>query len=171
MEHFDLYDKHMKKLGKTMPRGGTNNNGEYHLVVHIWIKNSQNQYLIQQRNKLSDIIPYQWAIHGGAVLTGETSIEGAIRETEEEIGITLQEEDLIHLKRYFIEDPHSNYITDLYIVKKDILLNECKIDTVEVRNVAYKTMEEIHFMIKENTFWDYEHMLTRKGYYTLLEKS
>lgn len=171
MEQFDLYDSSMNKLPHKMNRGEANNPGEFHLVVHIWIRNKKGQYLIQQRNKKEDQIPYQWAVTGGAVLAGETSIEGAIRETQEEIGVSLLPHQFQLIKRDFMTHSQANYITDLYLVTEELLLNDCKIDTVEVKDLAYKSMHEIKQMIEEGTFWDYERLLERKGYFDLLEKS
>mgnify|MGYP000044196871 FL=1 len=171
MEWFDLYDKDGNKLPKKMPRGGSNHPGEYHLVVHVWIRDSLGRYLIQQRNKRSDLVPHQWGITGGAVTSGETSLAGALRETYEEIGLTLDQAKLRRVHRYVIDHPKSNYITDLYLYEEDVLLNDLKLDTVEVRNVDYKTMDEIRAMITEGTFWDYERLLERQGYLALLEKS
>lgn len=171
MEVFDLYDEKMNKLDKKMVRGGSNKPGEYHLVIHIWIRNSKGEYLIQQRNKKEDLIPYQWAVTGGAVLQGEQSIDGAIRETKEEIGIDLFPDDFKRLIRYVIDHDQANYITDLYLVEKDIPLEQCVLDPNEVRAVDYKTMQEIREMITKNTFWNYEHLMERKGYLALLEKS
>ncbi len=174
MEIFDLYDCTGKKIGKTMNRGDKNNPGEYHLVVHIWFKNSSNEFLIQQRNKLDDKIPYQWAATGGAAIKGDTSIEAAHRETLEEIGLDLPFNKFELLKRYYIKvggKNTTNYITDLYIVKEDILLKDLKLDTLEVRDATYKSMKEINEMIQQNLFWDYERNLERKGYFSLLEKS
>ena len=171
MEYFDLYDDQMNKLDKTMVRGGENQPGEYHLVVHIWIRNKNGEYLIQQRNKKEDLIPYQWGVTSGAVLVGETSFEGAKRELQEEIGVTVDPSKVILLKRYFIDHPKSNYITDLYLIEEDILLDDLKLDKVEVRDVAYKTMADIKKMIENNEFWDYERMLERSGYFTILEES
>lgn len=94
MEQFDLYDKDLNKLNKTMIRGGTNQSGEYHLVSHIWFRNSKNQYLIQQRNKPDDLVPFRWGATSGAIITGETVIQGTLREIKEELGIRLQEQDL-----------------------------------------------------------------------------
>lgn len=171
METFDLYDKDMNLLPRKMIRGGTNNPGEYHLVVHIWIRNSKGQYLIQQRNKEEDLVPYMWAVTSGAVLSGETALNAAIRETKEEIGLTVEPHQLKLLQQGIIEDPKANYITNLYLLQQDVLLKDCKIDTVEVRAIDYKTMPEIKQMIIENLFWDYERLLKRNGYYSLLEKS
>ncbi len=170
MEIFDLYDKEFNKLDKQMVRGTTNEDGEYHLVVHVWIRNQLNQYLIQQRNKATDRIPYQWACTAGAVQTTETSLDAAIRETREEIGITLKKDQFQLVKRYFVDDSLANYIVDCYIVLEDILLKDVKIDTVEVRDVAYKTMPQIKQMITDNQFWDAERHKGRQGYLDLLEK-
>ena len=171
MEIFDLYDKDFNLLEKKMVRGTTNNKGEYHLVTHIWFKNSEGKYLVQQRNKTTDRVPYQWAATGGAAISGDNSIKTAIKETYEELGIKLKEKQFTLLNRYFCDGETTNFISDLYIVKEDILLKDLKIDTVEVRDVAYKTMPEIKEMIKNNQFWNYERILSRKGYFDLLEKS
>lgn len=171
MEVFDLYDKDFNILDKKMNRGETNEPGEYHLVVHIWFKNSEGNYLIQQRNKATDRVPYQWAATGGAAVSGDNSIETAVKETYEEIGIKLEPSKFQLVKRYFCDDKQSNFITDLYIVKEDILLKDLKIDTVEVRNVAYKSMSEIKEMIQENRFWNYPSRKGREDYFDLLEKS
>jgi isopentenyldiphosphate isomerase len=171
VEIFDLYDENFNLLDKKMERGGTNNDGEYHLVAHIWIKNSKGEYLVQQRNKLSDKIPYQWAATGGAATTGDSSLEAAQRETYEELGINIPLEKFQLLNRYYVKDEIANFITDQYLIKEDILLSDIKIDTVEVKDVAYKTMKEIKQMIQNNQFWKYEDREERIGYLDILEKS
>lgn len=171
MELFDLYDKDLNLLNKTMVRGGSNDPGEYHLVVHIWIKNSEGKYLIQQRNKDTDLIPNQWACTGGAVSQGENSMNGAIRETEEEIGIRFKKEDMQLVGRYFSEHPQSNYITDLYLIEKDVLIKDCVLDINEVKQVEYFTLKEYKELVKNKMAWDYERLVSRHGYYKALEKS
>jgi len=171
MELFDLYDKEGNLLNKTMERGSANQKGEYHLVVHIWIKNSEGKYLMQQRNKESDLIPYQWASTGGAVTAGEDSITGAIRETTEEIGITFDKDDFIFLQRFYSDTPLTNYMTDLYIIKKDVLIKDLKLDINEVKQVQYFTLNEYKELVKNNMAWEYEERISRHGYYEALEKS
>ena len=171
MEIFDLYDKEFNLLDKKMVRGGTNESGEYHLVVHVWIKNSEGKYLIQQRNKDSDLIPNQWACTGGAVTTGEDSITGAMRETYEEIGIQFKEEEFIKVGRFFRDLNSANYIIDLYVIKKDVLIKDCALDINEVKQVAYYTLDEYKELVKNNMAWEYERLVSRHGYYEALEKS
>lgn len=171
MEIFDLYDINGVLLDKKMMRGESNQKGEFHLVVHIWIKNSNGQYLIQQRNKLTDRIPFQWAATGGAVSSGEDSITGAIRETYEELGRLFKKEQFELLNRFYSEDPLANYITDLYIIKEDVLIKDLSIDKVEVKDLKYFTMEEYKTLIKNDNAWNYERLVSRTGYYEALEKS
>lgn len=171
MELFDLYDEHGNKIDKMMERGKTNLPGEYHLVTHIWIRNSQGLYLIQQRNKQDDPIPFQWAATGGAVLAGENSIQATVRETWEELGIRIPVAEFRLLKRYRIEDDWANYITDLYLVEKDIPLDALELDIREVKAVAYKTMAEIKEMIRDERFWNYAGNMGRHDYFDILERA
>lgn len=171
MEIFDVYNDKGERIGKTIPRGSRLGKGEFHLVVHIWIKNTEGKYLVQKRNKKTDKVPGQYAATGGAVTRGEDSITGAIRETEEELGIKIQKDKFTLLKRYFVPDENAGFITDLYIVHENILLSELKLDYNEVKSCEYFTMDEIKQLIKENMFWNYERQAVRKGYFELLEKS
>ena len=61
MEFWDAYDESRKPLGYTVQRDKFYSyNSEYHIVVHIWIKNSKGDFLIQKRsaNKKSGL---KWA--------------------------------------------------------------------------------------------------------------
>ena len=48
MEQWDIYDKCFVKTGRTHERGKTLEEGDYHLVVHIYPINSKGQILIQK---------------------------------------------------------------------------------------------------------------------------
>lgn len=88
-EIWDLYTKYREKTGKEHIRGEQIPQGYYHLVVHVWIRNRQGQYLISQRAANRPTYPLMWECVGGSVLKGESSAEGAVREVKEEVGITL----------------------------------------------------------------------------------
>ena len=171
MEYFDLYDKFGQMLNKKVLRGTRLEDGEFHLVVNIWIRNKNGEYLIQQRNKLTDRTPFMWATTAGSAVSGDTSIETAVKETHEEIGALLKKENLKLLKRYFVEDNFASYILDVYLIEADILLKDLKIDIEEVKDVKYSTMKDIHKQIALKSFVDYEYYVKEKGYFDLIEKS
>ena len=89
MEIWDLYDENRNKTGKDWIRGNPIPDGFFHLVVHVWIKNNDGKFLISQRSETRKKQPLLWECVGGSVLKGETSLEGAIREVKEEVGIDL----------------------------------------------------------------------------------
>ena len=171
MEIFDLYDDDFNMLEKKMYRGNSNEPGEYHLVVHIWIKNKKGEFLIQQRNKTTDRIPYQWACTAGAATTGDTSLDAAVRETHEELGILIDRNKFKSLRKFFVPDQQSNYVVDVFMVEEDILLKDVIIDKVEVRDATYKTLNQIKEMVDRNEFWDFANNICREEYIALLEKS
>lgn len=89
MELWDLYTKYREKTGKVHRRGEPIPEDSYHLVVHVWIRNKKGEYLLSQRAANRPTFPLMWECVGGSVLKGENSVEGAIREVKEEVGITL----------------------------------------------------------------------------------
>ena len=89
METWDLYTRERVLTGKTHIRGEEIPEACYHLVVHVWIRNANGEYLISQRAANRASLPLMWECVGGSVLAGESSLEGALREVKEEVGISL----------------------------------------------------------------------------------
>lgn len=105
-EFFDVYDKNGNHLG-VKPRSfcHSENPGVYHKPAWVWIVNDQNQVLVQKRASTKAWYPN--VLDGSAtghVDAGETSKQGAIRETREELGIELSEEDLDFMGEILAED-------------------------------------------------------------------
>ena len=89
MEIWDLYNERRELTGRELVRGEEIPPGYYHLVVHVWIRNSKGEYLISQRSADRPTYPLKWECVGGSVLKGENSLDGALRETREEVGLSL----------------------------------------------------------------------------------
>lgn len=98
MEIWDLYNQDREIVGLDHVRGSEIPQGYYHLVVHVWVKNSKGEYLISQRSADRPKFPLKWECVGGSAIKGENSISAAIREAKEEVGIALSPEGgkLIH---------------------------------------------------------------------------
>ena len=86
MERWDLYTQDRKLTGQTMVRGEAIPAGLYHLVVGIWTINSQGRVLLTLRHPNKEVYPNTWENSGGAAKAGESSLEAAQRELEEETG-------------------------------------------------------------------------------------
>ena len=91
-------------IGKAYKRGEPREKGTYAIVVNVWIMNSMNEILLAQRHQDKKIYGGLWECSAsGAVLAGEDSLKGAIRETKEKIGIDLFPSEAIHLENSFNE--------------------------------------------------------------------
>ena len=88
-ELWDLYDADRRITGETHIRGQKIPDGRYHLAVHVWIYNSNGEFLISQRAASRPVYPLFWETTGGSVTNGENSLTGAVREAIEEVGVTL----------------------------------------------------------------------------------
>lgn len=150
MELWDAYDENRKPLGYTVKREKFDLlNNEYHIVVHIWIKNSKGEYLIQKRssNKKEGL---KWAWTGGSVLMGENSIDGAVREVKKELGLTVDKEKLTLFTSYKRE-LYKDFV-DVYIYKNDIDVSKLTLQKDEVCDVKWATKDEISKMILSGEF-------------------
>lgn len=100
MEQWDIYNKDGVVLHKTMKRGEPIADGEYHLVVAIWVIDADGKLLVTLRDAAKPSYPNLWENTGGAVLSGETSLEGAMRELKEETGLIASSRQFERLFRF-----------------------------------------------------------------------
>ena len=151
MEEWDIYNENKEKTGKTVCRGDRLSDNEYHLVVNAWVINSKNEFLISQRAPTKSF-PYKWECTGGSVLKGETSIEGAIRELKEELGLLVEPEGA-----FLIGSKNRHYdgcpdILDVWVFKSDISVEKLVLQEEEVCNAKWMSVQEIKELIKDEKF-------------------
>ncbi len=146
MELWDLYNKDRVKVGTDHVRGTEIPDGCYHLVVHVWIKNSKGLYLISKRAPDRPTFPNMWECVGGSVIKGENSSEGALREVKEEVGVDLNgcEGQVVFTKtRGIIDGKKFGDIMDVWLFSYDGEVSLSKATTREVSEVKWLTREEI----------------------------
>lgn len=155
MEKWDLYTKYREKTGKEHIRGEELPEGFYHLVVHVWIRNSKGEYLISQRSASRPTFPLMWECVGGSVIKGESSIEGAVREVKEEVGLDLEQEAgrLLFTKIRGKYDKFGgkkfNDIADVWLFDYDGELQLEAATTDEVADCKWMTVSEIKKLYEE----------------------
>lgn len=149
-EIWDLYDKNKQKTGAVIERKLVHEipEGLYHLAVDIWVRTSDGRYLITQRSVNKPTYPLFWECTGGSVLSGEDSVDGAVRELAEETGVRAEKTDL-KLVNTIVYD---NYIMDVYLYEHDMDLSEVVLQEEEVCGAKLATEDEILTMIEKGKF-------------------
>lgn len=160
MEIWDVYDIERIKTGKTVERGGNFDEGEYHLVVHVCIFNSEGKMLVQQRQPSKSSWPNLWDLTvGGSAIAGETSRAAAEREVSEEIGYEIN----LASSRPALTINYKAGFDDVYLMDADLDIDELTLQDEEVKQVKWATKEEIFAMIDQRIFIPYH-----KSYLQLL---
>lgn len=93
IEIWDAYDEKENKLGYDLFRNEQVPNDVYHIVVEVYVFSSDGKVLITQRAANKNY-PLKWENTGGSILKGETPMQGAIRELNEETGLIVTETQL-----------------------------------------------------------------------------
>lgn len=121
-----------------------------HRFVHLFIETPEGKLVVQQRSKNKTRGPLKFdAAVGGHVSSGETYEDALIRETSEEIGLTITKNELVYLGRTKDTKDISrteNQIGKLFYVIHDgpFKVNE------EVEQLLFFTLDELQELIKNS---------------------
>ncbi len=153
MELWDLYNDRRELTGRDHIRGEVIPQGFYHLVVHIWIRNRNGQYLISQRSAERPTCPLMWECVGGSVHKGEDSLTGALRETKEEVGLTLSPEDgelVYSVVGRVVNGVRFTDILDVWLFAYDGPVSLEQATTKEVAQAVWMTRDEIQALFDKS---------------------
>lgn len=147
MEILDLYDDNFKYLNETIIRGTKPDSGKNIMLSIVFIKNSDNKYLIQKTSKEKGNM---YASTGGHVKHNENAEDTIIRELEEELSIKI---NINELKKIIIfKYPNRSCIFNVYLLEKDIDINKIKLQYEEVDKIEWMTISEIENKIDSASF-------------------
>ena len=118
-ELWDIYDAEGRKTGRVQRRGDPFAEGDKHLCVHIWIKNSRGEYLLTKRAPEKSMAGL-WECTGGSALLGEDSLTAALREVREETGLLLDPE----AGELLFQFSGDHYLCDTWLFKREVDLDE-----------------------------------------------
>ncbi|MEA5017095.1 MAG: NUDIX domain-containing protein [Erysipelotrichaceae bacterium] len=133
-----VYDENGQSKGyaKTVD---TIKDDELILAVHIYLYDKDKNFLLQQRAFDKKELPGLWCITGGKVQSDEHSSDAVVRETKEELGLTLDKNDLNYLGRCL----NNGYIVDIYTAYSALAFTECKINKAEVNDIKTLNLNEL----------------------------
>lgn len=113
MELVDVYNNRHENLNYQKERGELSED-EYRLSFFIWVINDNEQILLQQRLTTAKKIPNMWGTIAVGVKQCETSLEGALRELKEELGIIATKEEL----EFIGSNKRINDFVEVWLCKK-----------------------------------------------------
>ncbi len=112
-ERIEIWDASGVPTGRTALKSEAHRRGWYHPTVHVWFYTPSGKVLLQKRADSKETFPGLWDVSvAGHIQEGETPLQAAIREIEEEIGLRGTAGDLYFLGRFRSEHRHPGGLLD-----------------------------------------------------------
>jgi len=155
-EIFDVYTRDGEFLGtKTKSFCHSENPGVYHKPVWIWIINDNKEVLVQKRASCKKNHPNKWDMpSAGHVDAGETIIEGAIRETFEELGVKTREDDFEFICEFIADKSYE--IAQVYLLHLNLKVEEFKLQPEEAAEVKWLSFDEFKKLFYSDEFVSFD---------------
>lgn len=138
-EILEIVDIHGNTIG-VAPRSEIHGNPSLlHKVVHVLVFNDRGELLLQKRSMNKDVAPGKWDTSvGGHVPNGEDLVTAAIRETEEELGITPD-----NLKFLYSYIHTNNYESEMVFTHSCIYNGPFTFNTQEIDEIKFWDINDI----------------------------
>lgn len=155
LELFDILNEDGSKTGIVKERGVAHREGALHGTVHIWIvrKNEKSGYdiLLQKRSNNKDSHPGCYDISSaGHISAGDEIMESALRELWEELGLSVQPEQLELFgttyvkfeKTFYGKRFRDNEISSDFVYRQPVDIDKLNLQESEVSEVRWMDYEE-----------------------------
>jgi len=154
METLDVVDNSGNPTGQTVERDKAHENGIMHRTSHVWLlrkKHGKVQILLQKRSETKESFPGCYDISSaGHIPAGMDFVESAIRELQEELGISASDDELVFCgDRTAIWDEcfsgkpfHDRQYSRVFILWRDIDEEDFKLQKEEVDSVLWMDLDE-----------------------------
>ncbi len=169
-EYFDIVNEKGEPTGEVIERKLAHAKGIRHRTAHVWIfrkKEERIEVLLQKRSDNKDSHPGCYDISSaGHIPAGIDFIPSALRELEEELGVTAQEEELHYCgqlvftsDREFHGQPfHDNQVSNIYILWLDREAEEFTIQKEELSEVIWLEFDSCMEKVRNNSIPHCIHM-------------
>jgi len=141
----------------------------YHQTIHVWFYTNDQKILLQKRASVKKVFPNHWDVSvAGHIGAGEKIESAAIREVQEEIGLSISENDLTKIGLRKDEIVHPNGILDnefkhIYLCKlnksiSELTLQKDEVDDLQLFDITILKDTEKHgsFMVPNmNHYYDF----------------
>lgn len=139
----DIYDSERNLTGRLHLRGTSWKNGEYGLVVCVWVYDGRGKLLLTRRAPEKSFAG-TWENSGGAARAGEDSLTAIVRELYEETGIRADKSEFELLES--ARDHNTFY--DFYCLRHPAPLDRIVLQPGETDGVMWASFSKVHWMIR-----------------------
>ena len=154
-EKIDVLNELGEFTGEVATRDECHKKGLWHRAVYAFIIDDKGNILLQKRSNNKKLWPNMWDVTvGGHVDAGEFGRQALIREVKEELGISINDDDIKYLvgstsinEQGDIINKHYN---ECYLITKNIDISDIKIQKEEVSEVRYFLKYELLKRISNN---------------------
>ena len=162
MEYFDICDENGTPTGETVSRKTAHEKGICHRTAHVWIVRRHDSHwdlLLQKRSLNKDSFPGCLdTSSAGHIPAGDEPLDSALRELEEELGISAVEADLVPIGKFhaayemvFHDQPFKdNEVVFVYILKKEVEISDITVQKEELTGVEWHSLEETEAAVAED---------------------
>lgn len=139
---------HDNQIIDSAPRSVMREQHLIHRASYILVFNSKNELFLQKRTKTKDVFPGTWDVAaGGVVLAGESYEESAVRELDEELGVTGV--NFRHHFDHFYEDESNRVWGRIFTCIHD---GPFTLQEEEIEYGRFLSIEDCFFLSKEEPF-------------------
>ena len=151
-------DSNGNATGQTCLKSEAHLKGFYHQTIHVWLYTDDKKVLLQKRAFVKKVFPNLWDVSAaGHIGAGERIEIAAIREVQEEIGITIKEVDLHKIGFRKDEIVHPNGILDnefkhIYLCKLNKSIDQLTMQPEEVDDLQLFDISILKDTTKHGSF-------------------
>lgn len=145
----DVLEADGSPSGRAKPKAHVHRDGDLHRSVHVWIITPDDRILVQRRAAVKENNPGLWDVScAGHISAGESTIDAAVREAYEELGIVLGPDELRHIaslrERSVLNQGRyiDNEIHEIFVVHRNVDLAALRLQPEEVDDARLVTAEE-----------------------------
>lgn len=153
-----------ERTGTAKPKADAHRDGDWHRAAHVWIVTPDNHILLQKRSLQKENHPGLWDVSSaGHVSAGESALDAAMRETGEELGITVDPSELVPIG--VTRESHvlnggaylDNEVHEVFLVRRDVDLAMLRLQPGEVDDARLVTIAEFLQLIRDGAMVDHAH--------------
>ena len=154
-EYLDIVDEYGKPTGQTIARDLAHRDGIRHRTAHVWVVRPSGagyDILLQKRSMEKESFPGLYdTSSAGHIPAGSEPLASALRELQEELGITAQPEQLRYAGSFHIryeKEFHGrmfrdNEVTGVYVYAEPVDIRSLVLQESEVDEVRWFGLEEV----------------------------